>query len=254
MRAVNLIPAEERRGAGGAAGRSGGAAHLLVGVLAVLTLLVGFYTLEKRSVADKRGQVVALENQAVTAESQAAELSSYVQFAGLRARRTATVSSLAASRFDWAHALRELARVIPPSTWLTSLQGTVAPGVAVKGGAAGATSGLRGAIAVPAVEIVGCTTDQTAVARMMTRMRLIDGVTRVSLQSSVKADAAVGGGGASGGSGDCRGGVAKSPQFALVVFFDRAAGAVPTTAPAAGRLSAAQLTPSGATGATGVTP
>ena len=51
--------------------------------------------------------------------------------------------------------------------------------------------------------IVGCTTSQSAVARMMSNVRRIDGVERVSLESSEKADAAgrSGGGGGGGGSG-----------------------------------------------------
>lgn len=251
MRAINLIPTEERRGAGGAAGRSGGAAYVLLGLLAVLTLVASFYALQKRSVADKRAEVVTLEAKAAATEGTAASLVSFTQFAGLRATRTATVSSLAGSRFDWSHALRELARVVPPKTWLTSLQGTVAPGVALKVAAGGQTSALRAALPVPAVEIVGCTTDQRAVAKMMTRMRLIDGVVRVALQVSEKGDAAAQGSAAGATAGDCRGGVARSPQFAIVVFFDRAVGSVPTTA--TGRVPAAQILPGGATGATGPT-
>jgi len=248
MRAINLIPAEERRG--GAGGRSGGAAYALLGLLAVLVVVVSFYTLEKRSVAEKRSELARVEAQAVGAEAQAAELASFVQFAGLRAKRTQTVTSLAASRFDWSHATREVARVIPPNVWLTGLQGTITPGIALKTTAVSQTSGLRSALAVPAIEIAGCTTDQPSVARMLTRMRLIDGVTRVALQSSVKGDAAAGGGGGGGG-GDCRQGDARFPQFALVVYFDQTAGAVPSTAKGAGRIAASQGVPAAATGATG---
>ena len=251
MRAINLIPTDERRGAGGAAGRSGGAAYVLLGLLAVLTLVASFYALQKRSVADKRAEVVTLEARAAATEGTAASLVSFTQFAGLRATRTATVSSLAGSRFDWSHALRELARVVPPKTWLTSLQGTVAPGVALKVAAGGQTAALRAALPVPAVEIVGCTTDHRAVAKMMTRMRLIDGVMRVALQASEEGDATAQGSAAGATSGDCRGGVARSPQFAIVAFFDRAVGSVPTTA--TGRVPAAQILPGGATGATGPT-
>ncbi|MEJ7894812.1 MAG: PilN domain-containing protein [Solirubrobacteraceae bacterium] len=252
MRAINLVPAEERRGGGAAGGRSGGAAYVLLGLLAVLVVVVSFYTLEKRSVGEKRSELASLEARAVGAEAQAAELASFVQFAGVRAKRVQTVTSLAASRFDWSHALRELARVVPRNVSLTGLQGTVAPGVAVKASAAGQTSGLRSALAVPAVEIVGCTTSQTSVARMITRMRLIDGVTRVALQSSVKAEASGGGGGGGGGAGgDCRQGNARFPQFALVIYFDAAAGGVPTAAKGAGRIVAAQRTPTATTGPTG---
>lgn len=253
MRAVNLVPAEEQRGAGGAGGRSGGAAYVLLGVLAVLVLVVSVHTLEKRSVVEKRAKIATLETQAARAEAQSAGLTSFTQFAGLRAKRSQTITSLAGSRFDWSHAIREVARVIPPNVSLTGLQGTVMPGVTLKTSAVSQTSGLRGALPVPAVELVGCTTDQTSVARMITRMRLIDGVTRAALQSSAKAETvgrSSGGGGASG-SGDCRQGDARNPQFALVVFFDPAAGAVPTAARGARRVAAAQMLPNGATGATG---
>ncbi len=249
MRAVNLIPADEQRGAGGTAGRSGGAVYVLLGTLAVLVLVATMWTLEKRSVADKREELASTTAQAASSEARAAELQSFVQFAALRASRTQTVTSLASSRFDWSHALEELARVIPGNVSLSALQGTVAPGVSLKAAAGGAAGGLRSALPVPAIELTGCTSDQDSVARMMTRMRLIDGVTRVALQSSVKADAAQGAGGGATAAGCGTSG--KAPTFALVVYFDQAAGSVPTSSGGAARVSAAQFTPGGATGPTG---
>lgn len=257
MRAINLIPSDERRGAGGAGGRSGGAAYVLLGLLAVLVVVVASYTLQKRSVSEKRTELATLETRAAGTEARAVELASFVQFAGLRAARTQTISSLAASRFDWSHAVREVSRVVPPNVWLTSLQGTVSPGVALKAAAAGPTGALRSALSVPAIEIVGCTTNQDSVARMLSRMRLVDGVIRVALQASTKGEDTGKSGGGGGGGGDCRQGNARYPQFALVVYFDQAVGAVPTAAPGARRIVAAQGTPSGATGPaapTGVTP
>ncbi len=227
MRAINLIPAEERRGAGGAAGRSGGAAYVLLGLLALLVIVTAVSAMQRRGLDDKRSELARVETEAAASEGRAGQLASYTRFAALRTQRVTTVTGLAASRFDWSHSLREVARVIPANVWLTSLQGTVTPGVTLKSGAAGASS-LRGAIASPAIEIVGCTTDHDSVARMVTRMRLIDGVSRVSLQSSVKGEGAAGG----GSGGDCRQGRARFPQFALVIFFDQAVGAVPTGASA----------------------
>lgn len=247
MRAINLIPAEERRGGGPTGGRSGGAVYAVLGVLALLAIVVSVHTYETHAVASKRAELVQVQAQAATSEARAAELSSFIAFAGVRAARTSTVTSLAASRFDWSHALAEVARVIPANVTLTGLQGTVAPGVALKASAGSATGSLRSSLPVPALELAGCTTDQDAVATMLTRMRLIDGVTRVSLQASTKADAKAGAGQASNA---CQRGK-SSPQFALVVFLDQAAGAVPSKPAGAGRISAAQFTPSGPTGATG---
>ena len=68
--------------------------------------------------------------------------------------------------------------------------------------------------------MTGCTTGHEGVVRLVSRLRLIHGVERVSLADSVKADAAVGGGGAaSSNDGDCRHGNANFPQFDVVVFF-----------------------------------
>jgi Tfp pilus assembly protein PilN len=234
MKAVNLIPAEDRRGAGGAAGRSGGAAYILLAALAALVLLVGVYAATGRQVNDRKAELARVERDAASAEARAQQLAAYTQFNELRVKRTQTVRSIAASRFDWAHGLHELARVMPSNAWLTSLRATVSPDVSVKGG--GTANALRGALPNPAIEVLGCTTDQKSVARMLTRMRLIDGVQRVSLQSSQKTGTA-GGAAAGGAGGDCTYGHSEYPQFNLVVFFDAVAppapAATPTTVPTA---------------------
>ncbi|HWI23222.1 MAG TPA: hypothetical protein VNT22_11495, partial [Baekduia sp.] len=105
---------------------------------------------------------------------------------------------------------------------------------------------LRGAIDAPAITISGCTTSHPAVAKMMARMRLLDGVQRVTLTGSEKAEM---GGGATGdsaaGGGDCRAGSDQYPKFDLIVFFKPIAGqGTPAAAPAA--TSPATPTTSGA--------
>lgn len=239
MRAVNLIPGEERSGGGaGLGGRSGGAAYLLLGALAVVVLLVLATSLSKRSVVDKREQVTQLQAQAARSEASGTSLGAYTRFADLRAARVQLVRALATDRFDWAHSLSEVARVIPNDVWLTSLQATVEPGVSLKAGGAGSTSSLRGAIAQPALEIVGCTTSLKSVIRMLARMHLVDGVTRVTLASSAKdtpkkkgdASSAGTGGGSGSSQDDCRLGHASFPEFSMVMFIDPAVGGVPTAA------------------------
>lgn len=235
MRAVNLIPGEERSGGGaGLGGRSGGAAYLLLGALAVVVLLVLATSLTKRSLADKRAQVTTLQARAAGGEADGAALGAYTRFADLRTARVQLVRALATDRFDWAHSLGEVARVIPNDVWLTALQGTAAPGVTLKEGSAGQTGALRAAIAQPALEIVGCTTSQKSVTRMLGRMRLIDGVTRVTLQSSAKDKPKATADGPSSGdpasAADCRLGHTSFPQFSMVMFIDPAVGGVPTAA------------------------
>ena len=244
MRAVNLIPAEERRGAGGAAGRSGGGAHVLIGALALLVALVAVFTISGREIDTKRAELAAVERELGDQKNAAARLQGYEQFAALRERRVQTVASIAGSRFDWSHALRELARVTSDEAWLTSVTGTVAPGAGTGGGGGGAgggAGGLRAALPLPALELTGCTVSQDAVARMMSRLRQVDGVARVSLSSSEKASAGAGSGGPGG---DCRMGSDKYPQFQMVVFLSTP---TPATTPGAASASA---TPAAATSPT----
>ncbi len=227
MRAVNLIPGDERRGGAGGAGRAGMAAHVVLGVLAALVVMLTVYTLAGRQVDQKRAELADTRVKADRFQAEAKRLTAYSEFAALRAKRLETVTSLAKSRFDWAGALHEVARTIPRNTQLISLTGTVAPGVAIEGGTG--ADPLRASLPVPAFELKGCTSGQSDVARMMSAMRRIEGVQRVSLSASEKAETA----GASGGDGDCRGGSDKVPAFSMTVFFEAkaaAAAASPATA------------------------
>jgi Tfp pilus assembly protein PilN len=212
-------------------------------------VLVATYVVSNKSVTDKRTQLADVTRQAEAAEAQAQKLTSYTKFAAIRQKRVDTVTQLAGSRFDWAHALREVARVLPQNAWLTSMTGTTSTSVSVGGGTA---STLRGALNVPAIVMSGCTTSQQAVAKLITRLRLIDGVQRVTLEDATKGDETASGAGsaASSGSGptsgDCRGGHAKYPMFNIDIFFEQSGAAVSTSTGAAA--------PASATGASSTTP
>ncbi|MCW2992840.1 MAG: hypothetical protein JWQ18_335 [Conexibacter sp.] len=231
MRAVNLIPSEQQRGAGGAAGKSGGGAYILLGALALMIVLAASYVVAGKSVTDKKAKLANVTQQAATAEAKSQELTSYTKFASIRAKRIDTVAQLAASRFDWAHALREVARTLPTNAWLTTLTATTSPAVTV-GGLGGS---LRSTLNVPAIQIQGCTTSQSSVAKLMANLRLIDGVQQVGLEDSSKgaetatSTASSGAAASTGSDGDCRGGHAKYPVFNVDVFFEASGSAVSTT-------------------------
>jgi Tfp pilus assembly protein PilN len=263
MRAVNLIPAEDRRGAG-APGRSGGAVYGVLGALGLVVLFVAVLFTLSHQVKVKQDRLAAVNQQAQQAETQAGTLQAYTQFATLRETRQQTVSSLASSRFDWAHALHELARTVPAGTSLTGLRATVSPSVSV----GGTTDPLRQSLSVPAIELAGCATSQDGVAEVLAAMRRIDGVQRVSLSSSERNSKGAGGassGTSTPGSGsDCRAGSLKRASFSMTVFYDApatpasatagapATGAAATTAaPAAGATApASTTTPASTTGGT----
>jgi Tfp pilus assembly protein PilN len=139
MNAINLIPADERRGG---VSRSGGAVYVLIGALAVVVLLAAAYALTARSVADKRARLATITRQADAAEARAGDLKRYTEFATLRAKRVEMIRNLAQARFDWAHVLSEVARTVPANASLTTLTGTT--------GAASASSAGTGTAPAPA--------------------------------------------------------------------------------------------------------
>jgi Tfp pilus assembly protein PilN len=224
VRAVNLIPDDSRRGWRNSGGRSGGSVYVLLGALAMALVLVTVYVLASNRVADQKAKIAGLQAEATQAQGAAARLEPYVEFAKLAQARTQTVREIASSRFDWHAALAGLSRVVPANTSLPSLTGTVVPGVTV-GGSTGTAEGsdLRGDIAAPAFELAGCSDSQDDVARLISRLRLIDGVTRVSLESSTQASSGQPGAAVnSSGTAGCKG---HAPSFNLVVFFTPLANA-----------------------------
>ena len=100
---------------------------------------------------------------------------------------------------------------------LSELKGTIS-------GEAGGGSGLRAAIAAPAIELKGCTTGQARVAVLLSRLRNVDGVTRVSLNKSTKPEktesASTGPSPIINGSDGARCAGKRAPLFELVMFFE----------------------------------
>ena len=229
MNAINLIPADEQRAA--SIGRSGGAVYALIGVLAVFVVLAAAYALTARSVTTKRSQLADVTRQAEQAEAVAGGLQRYTDFAALRQKRAETVRSLAQARFDWGHVLREVSRTVPAGTSLTSLKGTT--GAAGAAGAA-TTPQTTGA---PSVGIDGCTSGQDEVAALMVSLRRIDGVARVSLNSSARD-------GASGGSAGSPASTTPSSSKCDTKFSMNLTFSAPTTgAPSTTTGSAKGVTP-----------
>lgn len=228
MRAVNLIPLDERRGSA-AAGRSGSGVYLLLGGLGTLLVLLVAYVLVSNTINQRKGELVRVSKEAARVEAQAEALKPYRDFAELRQKRVATVTALATSRFDWERTMRQIARVLPGDVSLTSLTATVAPGVTAGGTGGGATTNsVRGAVNAPAVELVGCTSSQAEVSRVMSRLRRMTGVTRVTLSSSETSEQQQGGSNSAVGaaaSTDCKSASTTRPQFSITVFFQPLAGA-----------------------------
>lgn len=248
MKAVNLIPKDARRARGLAPGFGVSPAYPVLGVLAVALVFVVVYVLTSNTISSRKAQLANVNAQLTAQQAEAARLAKYVQFETLAQTRVQTVRQIAAARFDWYRALSDLSKVVPADTSLQALTGTVAPGASAGGTSGGSASGLRGDITAPAFELAGCTKTQDDVARLMSRLRVINGVTRVTLGNSQKPGGNGGSAVSATGGGGCGG---DAPTFDLVVFFQPLAGAGATgvtsvaSTPTAGTPTAttAQATP-----------
>jgi Tfp pilus assembly protein PilN len=235
MKAVNLIPSDNRKGVAGAPSRlSFSPTYVLLGMLGVAVVFVTLYVLTGNTISSRQSQVATLQTELAQTQAQVSRLDSYSQFDQLASARAQTVREIASTRFGWYSALSDLSKVVPTNTSLQSLFGSVAPGASVSsggGGAGGAASSLRGDLSVPAFELTGCTRTQDDVARLMSRLRLIDGVARVTLGDSQK-QAGTQPGATVGSSTTSTGGGCgpNTPTFDLVVFFQPLAGAGPNGA------------------------
>ncbi len=218
MKAVNLIPVEARRSGRPTLPAAAVAPYAVLAVLALAVVLAGTWALAGKGLADKQAELARVEREAQAAEAKGASLAPYTTFAAMRKARVETVAGLLQGRFDWAHSLREVARIVPSDVDLTSMVGTVSPESRVEG--SGGVS-LRGSLPVPALDLIGCAKSQSRVAVLLARLRAIDGVDRVSLASSEKSDSA------SLNATDCRATVGM-PQFQLTVFYKAQDGIVPS--------------------------
>jgi Tfp pilus assembly protein PilN len=264
MRAVNLIPAEQRSGTSVGAGRSQGAAYALLVLFAGLAVMTLLYGLADHHIANSKKQAAVLAVRTQRAQAETARLAPYTSFIAMRRARTEAVAQLVDSRFDWAHAFHEFARVLPSDASISSISGTIvstsptgaaagsspsaaaaatappatAPpaasastgsssasasaGSASAGSAAGSTKSAAAVTSatppgsVPTFTVSGCAASQAAVAETITRLRLIDGVSSVTLQSSTKTGAASGGAG-SGAAGGC---APNQPAYTLQVSYE----------------------------------
>lgn len=191
MKAVNLLPEGSQRGGSGGTPISFGPGFIVLGVLGLVLVLVTVYVLTSNKISDRRAKLANVQQQLAQTQAQARELGPFATYARLAQARVATVRQIASSRFDWHAALADLSRVMPAGVALQSLTATVAPGVSVPGGSSsggsGATSTLRGDISAPAFEMHGCAGSHDAVAALMSRLRVMNGVQRVTLADSVKA-------------------------------------------------------------------
>jgi hypothetical protein len=248
MKAVNLIPGEQREGGAGLAGltgRSGGGALIVLGLIAAIAVLMAMYGSAHHSVSSQAGEVASINAETSAVQASAGRLTPYTSFVTMANERTHTVAQLVQARFDWSHSLHELGRVLPPGTSLSALHGAVGAGETSSSSTSAAVAGAPASStppgSTPIFTLTGCAKSQTVVAQALQRLRLMNGASEVQLQSSTKSDTGASSGGAGGG---CP---ANDPAFTAQVTFTGLPSAPATSVPSAASVTAAAVHSAGST-------
>ena len=150
VKAVNLIPVERRVGAGVGLGRSQGGAYAVIALVGVLALLVFVYGKASHEITSDNAQAAKLTTEAEQARSDAGALARYNGLIAQSEARTTAAEGLMDPRFDWAHALHELGRVLPTQVSIASLDGTDRSHRSEQKGAPRSSAPARAAPAGPA--------------------------------------------------------------------------------------------------------
>jgi Tfp pilus assembly protein PilN len=181
VRPVNLIPQEQRRRQPSEG--SGKGAYALLGLLGVLLVMAVAYVMTANTVTERETEAEEARVEAEQLEAKAQSADAFTGFEQIAQTRVQSVAGVAAGRFDWERFMRELSRVMPPGTWLTSAAASTT------GEQQGATAEPSDAgPAGPSALLTGCTPKHSDVARMMVRLRQLHRVIDVELAQSSRED------------------------------------------------------------------
>ena len=188
MRPVNLLP-EGERARRPAAGGSGNASYVVLGVLGALLIGVVVLVLTQNQINSRTTEIARAEQQKAAAEERVERLGAFGDFTAIKETRVRSISELAKSRFDWERLMRELSLVLPQGTSLSEVTASTT-GVGGAGAAPdpAAETSETAAPAGPAITLIGCSKSQELVAVMLVRLRKLHRATDVELSESAKAD------------------------------------------------------------------
>jgi len=184
MRAINLLPRDEKRRAGPAL-PTPVAVTALVSLTVVTVLLCGLFLSVHGNVSSRQLELTQKDAELaaipVPAQSQLQQQDALVAD---KQARVAALNTALSRRIAWDRILREFALVLPDDVWLLSMSATaptlatVAPNTTSASSTAPALGGQLG------FNIEGHTYSHDAVARLLSRLSVIPDLERVQLVTS----------------------------------------------------------------------
>ncbi len=186
MKAVNLLPRDDRRRGGPAvppalAATAIGGFTVLTAALALLFVSAhGTVSSRRLELVQKKQELAAIP---VPAQTQLAQQDALV--ADKKARVTALNAALS-RRVAWDRVLREFALVLPDDVWLESLTAAAPTPATATTATLSASSSTTGSLAAgeQGFTIEGYTYSHDAVARLLTRLAVIPDLEQVQLVTS----------------------------------------------------------------------
>jgi Tfp pilus assembly protein PilN len=187
MRAINLLPRDEKRGTGPAIPTPVAISTLagLIGATAVIALLLvsahGKVQSRQLELAQKEAELAAIP---VPAQKQLQQQDALVTD---QKARVAALNSALAKRIAWDRVLREFALVLPDDVWLLSMSAkapsfaTAAVTSSSTGGDSSSAQALGGTLGF---NIEGYTYSHDAVARLLSRLSIVPDLEQVQLVTS----------------------------------------------------------------------
>jgi Tfp pilus assembly protein PilN len=251
MNAVNLIPADRRKG-----NLSVSASPVtlgLIGGLVVVLIAAVLYVFAANDVKSRQSELARVTANAFSWQAAANSYTHYATAAQQRKQQIVDVRQLVSGRFPWSTLLSQIGGVMPSDAALSSFQAQSpsADSTAVSGTTT--TSSPTSAPTGSAITIAGCAASQSAVAATMVALHRVQGVSSVSLQSSSDgstsgSSASSGSSSGSSGSSSGQGGCPFQVTFQMTLVLGTSATST-SAAPTSAKQTAA-ATPTAATTAT----
>jgi hypothetical protein len=183
MRAVNLLPRADvrsRRNLPSPWVALSAAAPLLAGSLVYLG-----YSVEHSSVLDKRAELGSVKAHIKAIRSSGSNAAGEAGLVSERSQRQAALADALAKGVAWDVTLDDLARVIPPDVWLTTMtaQSPTPAGAVATTGAAPNPTGFT---------LAGYAHSQEAVAHLLARLQLLPMLSDVTLGNTTSSSTTTG--------------------------------------------------------------